>query len=127
MMFYYNFCPAPFFFIFINFEYHVRMSGNLIKLSLRPFFTARRYYLVDATDCFYQLLKYAEIGTQYVVISAFFSSIISYVTQKTFPSLLSNNSHAIHKDQIFHNEIDSKCCLKNLLRFFTNNMARIFK
>ena len=82
MLFYSNFYPVPFFFIFINFEYCVRMSGNLITLSLRPFFTARRYYLVDATDCFYPLLKYAENGTQYVAISAFFSSIISYVAQK---------------------------------------------
>ena len=47
--------------------------------------------------------------------------------KKTFPSLLSNNSDAIHKDQIFYDEIDSKCCVKNLLRFFTNNMARILK
>ena len=43
-----------------------------------------------------------------------------YVAQKKkkIPSLLSNNSHGIHKDQIFDDEIDSKCYAKNMLRFF---------
>ena len=47
--------------------------------------------------------------------------------KEKFPSLLSNNSHAIHKDQIFDDEIDHKCFVKNLLRFLTNKIARIFK
>ena len=42
--------------------------------------------------------------------------------KKKFPSLLSNNSQAIHKDQIFDDEIDRKCCVKKLLRFLTNNI-----
>ena len=35
--------------------------------------------------------------------------------------------HAIHEDQIFDEEIDRKCCVKNLSRFLTNNIAKIFK
>ena len=51
-------------------------------------------------------------------------SIISYIARKKkFPSLLSNNSHAIHKDQIFDDEIDHKCCLKNMSRFLTDNIG----
>ena len=65
---------------------------------------------------------------------AFPSSVISYANQKRKqkkkknPSQVSNNGHAIHKDQIFDDEIiDHKCFEKNLLRFLTNNIARIFK
>ena len=48
--------------------------------------------------------------------------------KKKNPSQVSNNGHAIHKDQIFDDEIiDHKCFEKNLLRFLTNNIARIFK
>ena len=47
--------------------------------------------------------------------------------KKKIPSLLSNVSHVIHKDQIFDDEIDHKCCVKNLLRFLSNNIPRIFK
>ena len=36
-------------------------------------------------------------------------------------------SDTIHKDQIFDDENNHKCCVKNLLRFFTNNIARILK
>ena len=34
MLLYSNFYAVPFFFIFINFEYHVKMVENKIKLSL---------------------------------------------------------------------------------------------
>ena len=46
---------------------------------------------------------------------------------KKFPSLLSNNSHVIQKYHIFDDEIDHRYCVKNLLRFLTNIIARIFK
>ena len=52
---------------------------------------------------------------------------MSLKKKKKIPSLLSNNSHGIYKDQIFDNEIDSKYYAKNMLRFFTNNIARVFK
>ena len=49
MWFYSNFYAVPFFFIFINFEYHVRTLE--IKLSLRFNFLLRaNAYLVNATD-----------------------------------------------------------------------------
>ena len=56
-------------------------------------------------------------------LSAFSPSIINYVAPKKFPNLLSNNGHAIHKDQIFDDEIDHKCCVKNLLRFLSRNFV----
>ena len=43
-----------------------------------------------------------------------------------FPSLPSTNGHVIHKDQIFVDEIDHKC-VKNRLRFLSNNRAKNFK
>ena len=53
--------------------------------------------------------------------------------REVFPSLMSNNSHTIHRfiifmrtnqDQIFDDHIDYKCYVKNLLKFFNNNIAR---
>ena len=38
--------------------------------------------------------------------------------KKKILSVLSNNRYAIHNDQIFDDKIDSKCCGKNLFRFF---------
>ena len=46
---------------------------------------------------------------------------------KTFSWSTKQYSHAIHKNQNFDDEIDYKCCVKNLLRFLTNNKAKIFK
>ena len=66
-------------------------------------------------------------------LCAFFPPAISSVVQgEVFPSLLSNNSHTMHRfiffmrtnqEQIFDDYIDYKCYVKNLLRFFTNNIA----
>ena len=53
--------------------------------------------------------------------------------REVFPSLRSNNSYTMHRfiiftptnqDQIFDDNIDDKCYVKNLLRFFNNNIAR---
>ena len=38
---------------------------------------------------------------------------------------MSSNSNKIHKDLIFDDEIDPKCCVENLLKFRTNKIARI--
>ena len=43
--------------------------------------------------------------------------------REVFPSILSNNSY----DQIFDNNTDCKCYVKNLLRFFDKNIARACK
>ena len=59
-------------------------------------------------------------------LSAFFLELLVMLLKQKFPSLLSNNNQAIYKDLIFDDEIDHKCCVKNLMRFLTNK-ARTFK
>ena len=53
--------------------------------------------------------------------------------REVFPSLLSKDSHTMHRfiifmrtnqDQIFDGDINYQCYVKNLLRFFNNNIAR---
>ena len=80
---------------FLNFEYHVRALENLIKLSLRfNFFLLRaNACLVNAVDFFYSFWSIQKAELCMLYLSAFFSSIISYVALKKIASLLSNNGH----------------------------------
>ena len=82
MLFCSNFYPIPFFFIFINFEYHVRTRENLIKLSLQLNFyllCGDAYIVTQLTVL--RLLKHAEKWTQYVLITCIFpfDQAISFV------------------------------------------------
>ena len=55
MLFCSNFYTVPFFFMFVNFEYHVRTLENLIKLSLhfKIFLLRADAYFINAIERFY--------------------------------------------------------------------------
>ena len=63
----------------------------------------------------------------------FHQLLVLSLKRGVFPSILINNSHTMHifiifmrtkQDQIFDDDINYKCYLKILLRFFNNNIAR---
>ena len=59
-------------------------------------------------------------------------TLVLSLRREVFPSLWSNNSHMqrfiifmrTNQDQKFDDDIDYKCYVKNLLRFFSNNVAK---
>ena len=59
--------------------------------------------------------------------------LVLLLKREVLPSILSNNSHKMHRfiifmrtneDQIFDDDIDHKCYVKNPLTCFNNNIAR---
>ena len=73
-----------------------------------------------------------EIGRRlnYACYNFSHQSLISAAQKRSFPSLMSNNSHTMHRFIIFmrisqdDGDIDCKCYVKNLLRFFNKHIAR---
>ena len=55
--------------------------------------------------------------------------LVSVAHREVFSSLLNNNSHTMYRFTIFmrinqdDDDIDYKCCVKNLLRFFNKNIG----